>query len=197
VGVTLACAWRPRGEVGRWLRLRSRLDELYERVVVAAPLDADAAQMAEAARAIGYPLRVAPARFRTRYTALEMTSEGAGGHVHYADGDRLPHWAETAPDELARVLRGIGEADVLIIGRSPAALAAHPLALQDTEAIINAVASHLLGMAVDVGGGSRGLSAAGLAGCSGTRRVAGRAGVEPRVADDRVGRQALQPHVEP
>ncbi|HEY3186033.1 MAG TPA: hypothetical protein VGJ70_01070 [Solirubrobacteraceae bacterium] len=163
MGVTLACAWRPRGELGRWLRLRSRLDELYERVIVAVPFDADAAQTAEAARAIGYPLRVAPARFRTRYTVLEMAFEAAGGSVHYADGDRLLHWAETAPDELARVVPAIGEADVLIIGRSPAALATHPRALQDTEAIVNALASHLLGMAVDLGGGSRGLSATGLA----------------------------------
>jgi hypothetical protein len=32
----LACAWRPRGELRRWPRLRSRLDALYERMVIAA-----------------------------------------------------------------------------------------------------------------------------------------------------------------
>ncbi len=62
--------------------------------------------------------------------------------------------------EWRTAVAAIPGSDCLILGRSPAALATHPQALQQTEAIINAVAAHLLGFPVDLGGGNRGLSRA-------------------------------------
>ena len=66
---------------------------------------------------------------------------------------------ETRPDEWRRIVETvIPTADCLITGRTARALATRPQAIQQTERIINAVFSHVLGQPVDLGLGSRGFS---------------------------------------
>jgi hypothetical protein len=93
-----------------------------------------------------------------RHLAVYTTSQQSGDFIHYIDFDRMLRWLETQPAEVSDILQIIPQYDCLIIGRSPEALVTHAQALQQTEAIINAVVSFLLGQAVDTGGGSRGFS---------------------------------------
>ncbi|MDQ5850903.1 MAG: hypothetical protein M3380_02305, partial [Chloroflexota bacterium] len=62
------------------------------------------------------------------------------------------------PEEWRQALEAIQTTDCLIIGRTEQAFQTHPQAIQQTEKIINMVASHLLGQSVDLGGGTRGFS---------------------------------------
>ena len=159
--VALACAWRPRKELSRWLRLRSTLEQAYAGITVAVPPDADVDEARELEAQLGVTVAIAPKRFWARPTSLRTALETAGDaitHIHYADGDRLVHWIETHQQEWLETLSALQRTDCLIIGRTERAFQTHPQAMQQTEGIINAVTSHLLGMAVDLGGGSRGLS---------------------------------------
>ncbi|MDQ3699971.1 MAG: hypothetical protein M3442_03510, partial [Chloroflexota bacterium] len=61
-------------------------------------------------------------------------------------------------EEWRQVVAEIARVDCLILGRPEAAFRSHPQCMQQTEAIINTVGSHLLGTPVDLGAGSRGLS---------------------------------------
>ena len=168
MGIVLACAWRPRGELTRWRRARPALDSTYSQIVVAVPPDSDPAQVGAMAEATGGRVLVAPRPYWARHTALqealaflaqdETARNGGAEHIHYADGDRLLHWVETRPGEWQAAVGAIQEVDCLVLGRTDHAFRSHPENMQQTESIINAVGSHLLGMTVDLGGGSRGLS---------------------------------------
>lgn len=161
--VALACAWRPRGELSRWQALRPQLEDVYQGVTLAVPPDADRDQVKGLEVRLDLAVTIAPRPFWTRHVAIHQALATATEHVthlHYADGDRLLHWVETAPAEWRRAVEAIPQSEYLIIGRSEQAMRTHPQAMQQTEMIINSVASHLLGEAVDVGGGSRGLSRA-------------------------------------
>jgi hypothetical protein len=70
----------------------------------------------------------------------------------------LLHWVETRPDEWSDIVGMIPSTDCLLTGRTERAFTSRPKAIQETEAIINAVFSHLLGQPVDLGLGSRGFS---------------------------------------
>jgi hypothetical protein len=69
--------------------------------------------------------------------------EAALGHetsqILYSDADHVLRWIEARPDELDAVLEGGG--DFLVVGRSPAAMAASPQRLRETEAVINHIYS--------------------------------------------------------
>ena len=158
MGVALACTWRPRGEARRWRDLRPHLERLYARIVIVVPHDADRDQARALERWLGVGAAVAPRPFVQRHEALRLAIETAAGHVHYADGDRLLHWAGTRLSDLREAVAAVQRSDCLILGRSEQALGTHPRALRATEAIINAVGSYLLGQRVDLGGGSRGFS---------------------------------------
>ncbi|NTU64200.1 MAG: hypothetical protein HGB05_12570 [Chloroflexi bacterium] len=93
-----------------------------------------------------------------RHLAIYTAAQQAGDFVHYIDFDRMLRWLETQPEEVSDIHKVIPQYACLIIGRSPEALATHAQALQQTEAITNAVVSFLLGQAVDTGGGSRSFS---------------------------------------
>ena len=92
-----------------------------------------------------------------RHLAVYTAAQQAGDFVHYIDFDRMLRWLETQPEEVSDIHKVIPQYACLIIGRSPEALATHAQALQQTEAITNAVVSFLLGQSVDTGGGSRAL----------------------------------------
>src|SRR5688500_2351732 len=70
----------------------------------------------------------------------------------------LVRWIETRPDEWRTTVALIQTKDCLITGRTERAFRTRPQAIQQTEQIINVLASHLLGEAVVCGLGSRGFS---------------------------------------
>jgi hypothetical protein len=161
VTITLACTWRPRGEQPRLLQQLDRLAAAYGHLVVAVPPD-----HAAAARALLSGLGIGRADVVTsshpawgRHTALTAAAAVDTGHIHCADLDRLLRWVATRPDEWQRMLERLRQTECLTIGRTPAAFATHPQALQQTEAIINAVFAETFDGSVDLGGGSRGFSA--------------------------------------
>jgi hypothetical protein len=164
MSIALACTWRPRDEGRRWQALYPRLAQLYDRLAIVVPTDADAAQVPRLRTSLDIDISVAPQPARQRYAALSRAVEGGTDYIHCADGDRLLHWAETRFDELTETVSAIRRSDCLILGRSAWAFGTHPRTLRETEAIINAVGSHLLGLAVDLGGGSRGFSRAAAQG---------------------------------
>lgn len=122
--------------------------------------DLDQVRELEAQLGVTVAVAVAPKRFWARPTSLLIalaTTAADVTHVQCADGDRLLHWIETRSREWLDTLAAIQRVDCLIIGRTDRAFQTHPQAMQHTERIINAVATHLLGTLVDLGGGSRGL----------------------------------------
>lgn len=157
---TLACAWRPRGERSLWQAAWPQLRAVYGGVIIALPSDADTEQAKPLAAMPDALICRATRPFWARHEALGRAVEAGAACVHYADGDRLLHWIETRPEEWRSVVAEITQTDCLIIGRNKWAFSTHPQAMQQTETIINDVASHLLGQPVDLGGGSRGLSVA-------------------------------------
>jgi hypothetical protein len=157
MSITLACTWRPRGQLVRFQRLYPTIATLYSDVVIA--LLSDEQDILHALQEyprvnVVQPADIAAGRHLAVYTATQQKGE----FVHYIDFDRMLRWLETLPEEVSDVLELIPRYDCLIIGRTPEAFATHAQALQQTETIVNAVVSFLLGQAVDTGGGSRGFS---------------------------------------
>jgi hypothetical protein len=161
--LALAATWHPRGELPRLLRLLPQMNRIYTAIAIVLPPDADI-DLNELQNRLrsgvgGLPVvHVSPDWTWGRHLALREALDFDASHIHYADLDRLLRWVETRPEEWMRAVEMIQAADCLILGRTPAAYATHPQALVRTEAISNAVASHLLGMAVDVSAGSKGFS---------------------------------------
>lgn len=94
----------------------------------------------------------------SRRAAVVSVLQSPCTHVFYCDCDRVLHWAERYPVELAAVARGIQEHDFTVLGRTPRAFASHPRVQRDTEEIINFVFLRVSGHSWDVGAGARGLS---------------------------------------
>jgi len=89
--------------------------------------------------------------------------------ILYCDCDRILHWAEQYPEELAQVAARVTEHDLTVLGRTQRAFDSHPRIQRDTEAIVNHVFATVSGHAWDVTAATRGLSRraaeAILAGC--------------------------------
>jgi hypothetical protein len=89
--------------------------------------------------------------------------------ILFCDFDRVLHWAECYPAELARVVNDLVERDFTVLGRTERAFGSHPRIQRDTEAIVNTVYASVSGYAWDVTAAARGISrraaAAILAGC--------------------------------
>ncbi len=79
--------------------------------------------------------------------------------IHFCDFDRVLHWAEYYPAELAVTLAALPQADCTVLGRTVRAFASHPRVQRDTEALINHTFGLVSGLAWDVTAASRGLSA--------------------------------------
>lgn len=156
--VALACAWKARGEYARFERIYPDLTLHYAHIVVAMPPDSDK-RIVQQMKVFPHVSTIITDDFATgRHTAIQHAAVESIEHVHYVDFERMVRWFETTPHEIHDVLSRIELVDCLIIGRTPHALSTHAQALQQTERIINAVFSHLLGQHVDLGGGSRGFS---------------------------------------
>jgi len=75
----------------------------------------------------------------------------AGGRpALYADFDHMLRWVEFDPDDLGRVLATLPEADMLVVGRSPGALAREPQRLQQSERLVNHIHGLLTGESWDL-----------------------------------------------
>jgi hypothetical protein len=85
---------------------------------------------------------------------LEQNSDG----MLFCDLDRMLHWAEYAPAELAQAVIHVQQHDFIVIGRTTRAFATHPRTQRDTESIVNLVFAQVSGHAWDVTAAARGLS---------------------------------------
>lgn len=156
--VALAATWDPRGETERLLRLVPRLRGWYAARVIVLPPEADAVVIETLKSSGAFTVVIAPDWAVGRYLALSVAVETGADYVHYADLDRLIRWAETREGELVETLARLQTVDCLMIGRTAAAFATHPRALQATETIINSAFSRLLGQRLDLPSGSKGFS---------------------------------------
>lgn len=157
MSVTLAATWRPRGELPRLRRYLPILRELYQHIIVVMPSDVPADIVTEVSGLVDRAVADS-SQMHTRSLAMKLALETGAATIQYCDLDRMIRWAETRPDELRQTVAAIQGRDVVIIGRTEAAFNTHPRALRDTEIAINAVFSHLVGVTVDIGSGSKAFS---------------------------------------
>lgn len=76
----------------------------------------------------------------------------------FCDLDRVLHWIEYWPDELAATLAELPAFDLTVLGRTPRAFASHPRAQAVTEAMVNEVFARKTGLGWDIMAAARGLS---------------------------------------
>jgi len=162
--IALAATWHPRGETDRLLRLFSIIQAAYSSIVISIPPIASVDDIAGLRALPDVQLHVNADWSHGRYMALKLATDSGADHVHYADMDRLLRWIETrpdewrGPDEWRATLDRVGQADCLVIGRTPVAWATHPRALVETEAISTGLMNRLLGQELDISAGSKGFS---------------------------------------
>lgn len=156
--IALAATWHPRGETARLLRLYPQLQTAYSHVVISLPPSVTADDLNSLRQLPDVKLHVNADWSHGRYMALKLATDSGADHVHYADMDRLLRWIETRPDEWRATLDRVGQADCLVIGRTPVAWATHPRALVETEAISTGLMNRLLGQELDISAGSKGFS---------------------------------------
>ena len=106
---------------------------------------------------------------QARRDAIALALELDHPFILHCDCDRMLHWAERYPDELAQAAQHVTEFDFTVIGRTPRAFDSHPRIQRETEIIVNKVFATVSGHAWDVTAATRGLSRraaeAILAGC--------------------------------
>lgn len=154
--VALAATWQPHGEEERLRRLHPKLVEMYSQIVVALPPDTEAGLVRMLEDLPQVKAVVTMSWPQGRHAALVAALRTQADYAHCVDLDRLLRWAETLPEELTATITRIRQADCLVIGRSDAAWATHPQAMQQTEAMFNTVFSQVLGREMDIGAGARG-----------------------------------------
>jgi hypothetical protein len=93
-----------------------------------------------------------------RRTAVALALQLNYPFVFYCDCDRVLHWADLYPEELAQVAACVADYDFTVLGRTSRAFDSHPHIQRDTEAIVNHVFKVVSGHAWDVVAGARGLS---------------------------------------
>jgi hypothetical protein len=95
---------------------------------------------------------------RARQDALACALRLDAAVIFFCDFDRVLHWAEYYPDELARVANDLGAHDFTVLGRTKRAFDSHPRIQRDTEAIANTVYASASGNTWDVTAAARGIS---------------------------------------
>lgn len=107
-----------------------------------------------------------------RRAAVEYGLAYNAERIWLVDFDRVLHWAEYHPAELAQLAQSLVDDDFVVLGRTVRAFASHPRAQIDTETIINDVFARVCGQPWDITAAARVLSrraaAAILAGCADT-----------------------------
>lgn len=95
---------------------------------------------------------------RPRRESVELALQSDQPLIMFCDFDRVIHWAECYPDELAATVARLPEYDFTVLGRTGRAFASHPRVQRDTEAIINHVFGIVSGKPWDITAAARGLS---------------------------------------
>jgi hypothetical protein len=93
-----------------------------------------------------------------RRDAVALALQSDGPFIMLCDFDRVIHWAEFYPDELATVVARLPARDFTVLGRTGRAFASHPRVQRDTESIINHVFAMTSGKPWDITAAARGLS---------------------------------------
>jgi len=158
----LATTWQPRGELPRLERLAGQLCDLYRSILVVVPPDVSP-ELFDPLQAISGVEAIRAADWAAgRHIAVFSALETHASAIQYADLDRLLHWLEAYPEELAEIVTRIesGREDCLILGRTVRAWTTHPRAMIETEALFNQPFSWMFNAQMDFGAGSRGLSRA-------------------------------------
>jgi len=115
---------------------------------------------------------------RHRRRSVELAwAEEAPGLVLYSDVDHVLRWIEARPDEVDAALAAGAGTDLLVIGRSDAAMARSPRRLRETETIVNHVYELMTGRRWDLMFAIRCLSPAAA-------RVVVEKGAEDTIAND-------------
>jgi hypothetical protein len=143
-------------------RMVPLLRQLFSGIAVHATDVTDAQGLAVLERA-GAAVRQMPAAGhvflgQARRGAIALGLEQDPESMLFCDLDRMLHWAEYAPAELAHAVTYLQQHDFMVIGRTARAFATHPRTQRDTEAIVNLVFAQVSGHAWDVTAAARGLS---------------------------------------
>lgn len=159
MNVALATTWHPHGELPRVLRMLDDLVAFYGGVFIAVPPD----NRRDVSAVFEHPaIHLVPETdwFGARYHAVQNALASGAPAIHYCDFDRLLHWLECYPAELALTLDHLSQTDCLIMGRTERAWSTHPRCMIETEIMFNRVFSHLLNSEhlIDFGAGARGFS---------------------------------------
>jgi hypothetical protein len=158
MSIALAATWHPRGEQPRFLRLLPVLQEVYASLSICLPPGTPASTASVLVEIPGVRAVVSQDWSGGRHQALAEARQAGQDQIHYMDFDRLLRWVETRPEEWRTATARLDQADCVVMGRTEPAYATHPQALVRTEALSNAVISHLLGRRMDVSAGSKGFS---------------------------------------
>jgi hypothetical protein len=98
---------------------------------------------------------------RGRRAALALGLELGAPTILFCDFDRVLHWAERYPAELADVAAHTAGHDLTVLGRTPRAFESHPRIQRDTEGIVNQVYATISGCDWDVTAAARRLTRRG------------------------------------
>jgi hypothetical protein len=160
MNIVLAMAWRPNErDITRFKRLLPIIHELYCGVSIVMPPDSQYEHIAEIKSNAHVKLLISGRGENRRYLTIRQALEFAqADYVHYCDGDHVVSRMEKHLADWKQMLNAISNAECLIIERSQTIFDSYPRPLRETEQIINAVGSYMLGQSVDLGSGSRILS---------------------------------------
>ena len=159
MNIALASAWRPRGEIQRFLQIYKQIEPVYSAITISLPPSSDPEDIA--------PLKKLPKTTLTetqdwswgRHAALRLASQSNPDFVHYTDFDRLVRWVETQPREWQEcVEKVIPSGECVLFERSEKAWDTHPRALRETEQLYKLILSHFLGKLYDLSAGSKSFS---------------------------------------
>lgn len=156
MSVVLAITLRPNPDTFSALdTLFPLIEELYSGLSIAVP---ETTLLESIQRLRAYPnTKVYPSAGNRRYQTVRQALTFADANfIHYCDGDHaLARMSAHEADWRASV-QAIQQYDCTLIERTPEVFESYPPALRNTERIINAVGSYLLGRSVDLGAGARG-----------------------------------------
>jgi hypothetical protein len=89
-------------------------------------------------------------RHRRRSVELALGAGPPPDRVLYSDVDHVLRWIEARPDEVAAALQAGAATDLLVVGRTEAAMERSPRRLRDTERVVNHVYELMTGRPWDL-----------------------------------------------
>jgi hypothetical protein len=159
MNIALASAWRPRGEMQRFLHIYKQIEPVYSAIAISLPPSSDLADIAPVEKLPKISLTETQDWSWGRHAALRLALESGADFIHYADFDRLVRWVETQPKEWQDCVEEIIPSGACtIFERSEKAWSTHPRALRQTEQLSNLTLSHFLGRIYDLSAGSKSFS---------------------------------------